>query len=90
MELRSAEITKLKSLVDDWLAHPDVQELEASFGRHRTVDATTFLAIAQRLKLKGYDTLPQDDRLSIILHPTIYVSLFKGSVYYSRIVVTTC
>ena len=75
MELRSAEITKLKSLVDDWLAHPDVQELEASFGRHRTVDATTFLAIAQRLKLKGYDTLPQDDRLSIITPNNIRLSL---------------
>ena len=75
MELRSAEINKLKSLVNDWLAHPETHELEATFGTKGSVDATTFLAIAQRLQLKGYDTMPQDDRLSILTPNNVRLSL---------------
>ena len=75
MELRSAEIKKINSLLVDWLAHPDIQELEATFGPNGSVDATTFLSIAQRLQLKGYEPMPQDDRLSILTPNNIRLSL---------------
>ena len=75
MELRSAEIKKINSLIVDWLAHPDIQELEATFGPNGSVDATTFLSIAQRLQLKGYEPMPQDDRLSILTPNNIRLSL---------------
>lgn len=74
MDLYAAESAKIKTLVQDWLDHPE-HELEATFGTDGVVDATTFLGIAQRLRSKGYEALPQDDRLSILTKKNIRLSL---------------
>jgi SAM-dependent methyltransferase len=78
MELAKPEIAQMNKLVADWLAHttPGAEmELEAVFGEEGVVDATTFLAVAQRLQTKGYEPQPQDDRLSILLQNGLRVSL---------------
>lgn len=74
MELYPAELKKLQTLLTEWFNHPE-QELEASFGLGGQVDATTFLAIAQRLRAKGYESLPQDDRLSVLTPQKVRLSL---------------
>ena len=74
MDLYSAESKKIQALVQDWNVHPE-QELEATFGAGGAVDATTFLNIAQRLRTKGYEPLPQDDRMSILTPNHIRLSL---------------
>jgi predicted NAD-dependent protein-ADP-ribosyltransferase YbiA (DUF1768 family) len=75
MELYPAEITRIRSIVDQWVANP-AQELEATFGLDGSVSASTFLQIAQRLVTKGYEALPQDDRLTILMdRSTIRLSL---------------
>ena len=66
MELYSAEAKALQGLIQDWLTHPET-ELEATFGEKGKVDVTTFLAIAARLKSKGFKPKPHVDRLSIML-----------------------
>jgi len=78
MELAKPEIVQLNKLVEEWLAHntPGMEmELEAVFGTDGVVDATTFLAVAQRLQSKGYEPQPQDDRLSILLQNDLRVSI---------------
>jgi hypothetical protein len=74
MDLYSAESKKIQTLVQDWLSHSE-QELEATFGVGGVVDSTTFLNIAQRLRTKGYEPLPQEDRLSILTQNNIRLSL---------------
>ena len=69
MELYPAEVNRIDKLVTDWVDHGE-QELEATFGTGGTVSATIFLAIAQRLALKGYVAESQDDRLSILVQDT--------------------
>jgi len=64
MELFPAEATSIKKQVTDWLTHPDF-ELESTFGKSGQVGAVQFLAIAQRLRAKGYTALPQEDRLTV-------------------------
>jgi len=63
MELYPAEVASIKKQVGDWITHPDF-ELESTFGKGE-VGAVQFLAIAQRLKAKGYTPLPQEDRLTV-------------------------
>ena len=63
MELYPGEISKLRDLVNRWIEFSD-RELEATFSGAR--DTTTFLSIAQRLKAKGFEALPQEDRMNII------------------------
>jgi predicted NAD-dependent protein-ADP-ribosyltransferase YbiA (DUF1768 family) len=65
MELFSAEATAIQGRVQDWLTHPGY-ELEATFGRAEEVDAVTFLAVAQRLRAKGYRALPQGDYMTVM------------------------
>ncbi|NBV77172.1 hypothetical protein EBR66_03355 [bacterium] len=65
MELFSAEAENIKKKVEEWITHPEY-ELEATFGATGEVDSTTFLAVAQRLRAKGYASLPQEDRLTVI------------------------
>lgn len=65
MELFSAEAENIRKKVEEWIAHPDY-ELETTFGATGEVDAVTFLAVAQRLRAKGYASLPQEDRLTVI------------------------
>jgi len=63
MELYPAEVDTLGRLVEEWALHDD-RELEATF--KNASDTTTFLAVAQRLKAKGYTALPQEDKMNII------------------------
>jgi predicted NAD-dependent protein-ADP-ribosyltransferase YbiA (DUF1768 family) len=67
MELYAAEAESIKKRVEEWMAHSNY-ELEATFGRGGKigeVDATTFLAVAQRLRAKGYRALPQGDYMTV-------------------------
>jgi predicted NAD-dependent protein-ADP-ribosyltransferase YbiA (DUF1768 family) len=63
MELYPAEVDTLGRLVEEWSLHDD-RELEATF--KNASDTTTFLAVAQRLKAKGYTAIPQEDKMNII------------------------
>ena len=72
MELRSAENEALKRLVEEWGLN-DTKELEATF--KGASDTTTFLAVAQRLKSKGFTALPQEDRMNIITPDSVRFSL---------------
>ena len=63
MELIQNEVEKLKRMLVEWYIYPD-RELEATFSE--ASDATTFLAVAQRLKNKGFTELPQEDKMNII------------------------
>ena len=74
MELFSAEAENIKKRVEEWLTHPDY-EMETTFGPRGEVDATTFLAVAQRLRAKGYASLPQEDRLAVITPEHVRFSL---------------
>jgi hypothetical protein len=65
MELFSAEAENIKKKVEEWITHPEY-ELEATFGATGEVDSTTFLSVAQRLRAKGYASLPQEDRMTVI------------------------
>ena len=67
MELYSPEHKLLETIVQNWIEHP-LRECEATFGSKEKagqIDATTFLAVAQRLRAKGYTALPQEDRLTV-------------------------
>jgi len=74
MDLYSTESKQISGLVQDWSKRLE-QELEATFGVGGQVDSTTFLQIAQRLRIKGFEVMPQDDRLSIITPNHIRLSL---------------
>jgi predicted NAD-dependent protein-ADP-ribosyltransferase YbiA (DUF1768 family) len=65
MELFSAEAESIRKKVEEWIVHPEY-ELETTFGAKGEVDSVTFLAVAQRLRAKGYSSLPQEDRLTVI------------------------
>ncbi len=74
MDLYPDQVRDINALIDQWLKHPE-QELEATFGKGGVVDSTTFLAISQRLRSKGFEAMPQDDRISIITPNSIRLSL---------------
>ncbi len=63
MELYPATIDSLNRLVEEWVINDD-RELEATF--ENASDTTTFLSVAQRLSAKGYEALPQEDKMNII------------------------
>jgi len=63
MELYPAEVERLKDLLGEWLSQTN-RELEASFSN--ASDTTTFLAVAQRLRSKGFTALPQEDHMKIM------------------------
>ncbi len=79
MDVLPAEAQKLRQLMTAWSEHDDY-ELEATFGPKGNVDVTSFFAIAQRLKAKGYEALPQEDRLNIILPERIRVTLTGSGI----------
>jgi hypothetical protein len=66
MELYSAEVAKVNALVKDWWENNDT-ELEATFGFKGQVDVQTFLNVATRLRSKGMEGLPQQEKLNICL-----------------------
>ena len=74
MELNSAEVTSLRKRIDDWLVSPN-QELEATFGVGGKVDVTTFLTVAKRLRARGYNSIAQEDRMTITTPDHIRFSL---------------
>lgn len=74
MELFSAEANAIKAQIEEWIQHPDY-ELETVFGEKGTVDSTTFLAVAKRLRVKGYTNMPQEDRLTITTKEHVRFSL---------------
>jgi hypothetical protein len=63
MELFSAEAQSIQRQITAWVGSPDY-ELETTFGGG-SVDSTTFISVAKRLRAKGYTNLPQEDRLTI-------------------------
>ena len=78
MELDSAIIAQIDKLIDDWLINDKpahLMEMEAVFGSDGVVDATTFLAVAQRLRARGYASVSQDDRLSILVQTGLRFSI---------------
>jgi predicted NAD-dependent protein-ADP-ribosyltransferase YbiA (DUF1768 family) len=67
MELYPPEHKLLETIVQNWIEHP-LRECEATFGSKEKagqIDGTAFLAVAQRLRAKGYTALPQEDRLTV-------------------------
>ena len=67
MELYPPEHKLLETIVQNWVEHP-LRECEATFGSKEKagqIDGTAFLAVAQRLRAKGYTALPQEDRLTV-------------------------
>ena len=64
MELYKAEVDNLKKLLEIWV-NDSKQEMEATFGLQVPINITTFLAVAQRLRAKDFNYLPEDDRLTI-------------------------
>ncbi len=79
MEVLPAEAHKLRQLMTAWSENDDY-ELEATFGEKGVVDATSFFEIARRLKSKGYEPLPQEDRLNIILPERIRITLVGSGI----------
>jgi SAM-dependent methyltransferase len=74
MDLTSDQSKLISKFVQDWFKDKKL-ELETTFGVGGVVDSTTFLQIAQRLRNKGFEVIPQDDRLSIITPSHIRLSL---------------
>lgn len=72
MELHPAEVENLTRIVEEWSLH-DERELEATFAG--ASDTTSFLAVAQRLKAKGYTAMPQEDRMNIITPEQVRFSI---------------
>ena len=74
MELRNAEAKLIQGQLKEWLEHREY-ELETTFGKSGVVDATTFLAVAKRLRARGYRSIPQEDRLTIMTRQHVRFSL---------------
>jgi len=74
MDLTSDQFKLATKFVQDWFKDKKL-ELETTFGTGGVIDSTTFLQIAQRLRNKGFEVIPQDDRLSIITPNHIRLSL---------------
>ena len=74
MDISQDDFKLVNKFIQDWFKDNKL-ELETTFGQGGTVDSTTFLQIAQRLRNKGFEVIPQDDRLSIITPNHIRLSL---------------
>jgi len=74
MDLTSEQFKLISKFIQDWSKDKKL-ELETTFGPGGIVDSTTFLQIAQRLRTKGFESIPQDDRLSIITPNSIRISI---------------
>ena len=76
MELSATEYKGIQAQVKEWLNHPE-HELETTFG---TIDTTTFLSVAKRLRARGYTSLPQDDSMTVMTKENIRFTLLKLGV----------
>ena len=81
MELTLADTNTLRDMVSkEWFPHEE-RELESTFGVNGVVDSTRFLAVAQRLKSKGFKEIRQPDRLTISLEDnTRYTIQGEGTI----------
>ena len=81
MELLPSDAETLRSMVSkEWFPHEE-RELEATFGVGGVVDSTRFLAVAQRLKSRGFTEVRQPDRLTISLEDnTRYTIQGEGTI----------
>ena len=71
MELSATEYKGIQAQVKEWLDHPE-HELETTFG---TIDTTTFLSVAKRLKARGFTSLPQGDSMTVMTKENIRFTL---------------
>jgi len=74
MDLSTEDFRGINKFIQDWYKDKKL-ELETTFGVGGIVDSTTFLQIAQRLRNKGFEVIPQDDRLSVLNPSHIRLSL---------------
>lgn len=74
MDLTAEQHKGISTFIKDW-SRDSKFEVETSFGLNGVVDSNTFLQIAQRLRTKGFEVLPQDDYLNIITPNHIRLSL---------------
>lgn len=65
MDLTADQFERIKKFINDWSKDTKF-ELETTFGSGGIVDSNTFLQIAQRLRTKGFEDIPQEDYLNII------------------------
>jgi hypothetical protein len=79
MDLFPAEIETLKKIVQEWHVHPE-RELETTFGVDGKVDTTTFMNVIKRLKAKGYEPLPQEDKLNILTPSGVRFTIYGMGV----------
>jgi len=74
MDLTSDQHRRITAFIQDW-SRDKTMELETTFGERGVVDSNTFLQVAQRLRAKGFEMIPQDDRLSILTPNQLRVSI---------------
>jgi len=74
MDLTSDQHKRITAFIQDW-SRDKTMELETTFGERGVVDSNTFLQVAQRLRAKGFEMMPQDDRLSILTPNQLRVSI---------------
>lgn len=74
MQFQADQSKRLNEFMEKW-SKDNKLELEATFGPKGVVDSTTFLSISQYLRNKGFEAIPQDDRLSILTPNQIRLSL---------------
>ena len=74
MDLTSDHHRRITAFIQDW-SKDKTMELETTFGERGVVDSNTFLQVAQRLRAKGFEMMPQDDRLSILTPNQLRVSI---------------
>ena len=74
MDLTSDQHKRITAFIQDW-SKDKTMELETTFGPRGVVDSNTFLQIAQRLRTKGFEMIPQDDRLSIVTPNQLRISI---------------
>ena len=74
MDLTSDQHRRITAFIQDW-SKDKTMELETSFGEKGIVDSNTFLQVAQRLRTKGFEVMPQDDRLSILTPNQLRISI---------------
>lgn len=81
MEIPPSDVQTLRDMVSkEWFPHEE-RELESTFGVDGVVDSTRFLAVAQRLKSKGFQEIRQPDRLTISLEDnTRYTIQGEGTI----------
>lgn len=72
MELSREDIGKLRTLITEWEKVENL-ELEASFSDGS--DTSSFLSVAQRLRAKGFEALPQEDKMNIITPENVRFTL---------------